>query len=172
MRRLRSSSQKRSRRIQTSPAPKRVSRCLPQTLPISSSRSLRALIVYSRVGGGHLSAARALAAELEASGQASAQLTDAYLEHGRFPITRFPRIYGRLASRHPRLWSFIYRATSHDLNPSLVVGPFLRPGFQRLIREEPLDLIVSVLPAINEILSEAPARLEVVLTDWHAVHRF
>ena len=57
----------------------------------------RVVLVYSRVGGGHLSAARALAAELEATGAATTTIVDAYLECGRFPLTLFPAAYARLA---------------------------------------------------------------------------
>jgi len=49
----------------------------------------RVLVVYSRVGGGHLSVARALAAELESSGKATTNLVDAYVECGRFPRRLF-----------------------------------------------------------------------------------
>ena len=135
----------------------------------------RVLVVYSRVGGGHLSAARALADELESSGKATTTLVDAYLEGGRFPATLIPAAYARLARAHPRLWSMVYhRSTS--LNPQWVLGPFLKTGFERQIAEFGPDVVVSVLPAINGLLARAAnytgARLEVVLTDWHSVHRF
>ncbi len=135
----------------------------------------RVLVVYSRVGGGHLSAARALAAELESSGKATTNLVDAYVECGRFPATLIPGAYARLARAHPRLWSMVYhRSTS--LNPQWVLGPFLKTGFEREIAEFGPDVVVSVLPAINGLLARAAnytgARLEVVLTDWHSVHRF
>jgi processive 1,2-diacylglycerol beta-glucosyltransferase len=45
----------------------------------------------------------------------------------------------------------------------------------RLEQERP-DVVVGVLPAVNEVLADAcawaGARLEVVLTDWHSVHPF
>ncbi len=135
----------------------------------------RVLVVYSRVGGGHLSAARALAAELESSGKATTTLVDAYVECGRFPSTLIPAAYARLARAHPRLWSMVYhRSTS--INPQWFLGPFLKSGFEREIAEVGPDVVVSVLPAINGLLAKAAnytgARLEVVLTDWHSVHRF
>jgi UDP-N-acetylglucosamine:LPS N-acetylglucosamine transferase len=44
------------------------------------------------------------------------------------------------------------------------------------MEEERPDLVISVLPGINGLLAEATAsigaQLEVVLTDWHSVHRF
>ena len=135
----------------------------------------RVVVVYSRVGGGHLSAARALAEELEATGQATTRIVDAYLECGQFPLTLFPAAYARLARHHPRLWAMVYHG-SLRLDPKRILGPFLRRGFRRLMDAERPDLVVSVLPAINGLLAEAAdyvsARLEVVLTDWHSVHRF
>jgi UDP-N-acetylglucosamine:LPS N-acetylglucosamine transferase len=139
------------------------------------SEAQRALLVYSRVGGGHLSAARALAEELEAAGVAT-RLVDAYVECGRFPVTLFPAAYAELARYHPRLWSMVYRATERGLNPNRILRPFLRDGLARIVKEERPDLVVSTLPVVNGLLAEAAARtgarLEVVLTDWHSVHRF
>jgi UDP-N-acetylglucosamine:LPS N-acetylglucosamine transferase len=133
--------------------------------------------MYSRVGGGHESAAQALTAELEATGCCSARPVDIYVDCGRFPVTRFPGMYAYL-SHHPRLWSLIYHGSgsSRRLDPSWVVGPFLRQGVRELMQTERPDIVIGVLPAINEVLAEAcacaGARLEVVLTDWHDVHQF
>ena len=104
---------------------------------------------HSRVGGGHLSAARALVAELEASGRCAARLVDIYVDCGRFPVTLFPAVYAELARDHPRLWSLIYHGTERRGNPSRVVGPFVRTGLRHLLRDERPDLVVSVLPAVN-----------------------
>lgn len=135
----------------------------------------RVLVVYSRVGGGHLSAARALVAELESSGHATAQLVDAYLDCGRFPTTLFPAVYARLARAHPQLWSMVYHRST-GLDPRIVLGPFLKSGLKRQVAATRPDVVVSVLPAINGLLAIAAhaggARMEVVLTDWHSVHPF
>ena len=136
----------------------------------------RVLVAYSRVGGGHLSAAHALAAELESTGRVSTKLVDAYVDAGRFPLTQFPRIYARLARHHPRAWAAVYTLSNRGLDPKRVLGPFLRSGLRRVIRREQPALIISALPVVNGLLAEAArqvgARLEVVLTDWHSVHRF
>jgi UDP-N-acetylglucosamine:LPS N-acetylglucosamine transferase len=140
-----------------------------------TSAAKRALLVYSRVGGGHLSAARALAEELEAAG-VSTRLVDAYVECGRFPVTLFPAAYAELARYHPRLWSMVYRGTEKGLRADRILGPFLREGLTRIVKKERPDLVISTLPVVNGLLAEATAgtgaRLEVVLTDWHSVHRF
>jgi UDP-N-acetylglucosamine:LPS N-acetylglucosamine transferase len=133
-------------------------------------------VVYSRVGGGHLSAARALATEFEATGRCRVRMVDAYVECGRFPVTRFPSLYAELARHHPLLWSLVYHGSSRGLNPNLIVGPFLRDGFRQLMTKEQPELVISVLPVINGLLAQAGeavgARTEVVLTDWHSLHPF
>ena len=136
----------------------------------------RVLLVYSRVGGGHLSAARALAQELESGEGCAVSLLDAYVECGRFPVTLFPAAYARLARHHPRLWSAIYAASSRGLDPKLALRPFLGAGLRRALERCQFDVVVSVLPVVNGLLADAArrtgARVEVVLTDWHSVHRF
>lgn len=133
--------------------------------------------MYSRVGGGHFSAARALAAELDATGRCQVRLVDAYVECGRFPVTLFPPIYARLTSRHPRLWSAVYSISARRLvDPAHIVGSFLRDGFKRMLSLEQPQLVISALPVVNGLLADAlgrvSARLEVVLTDWHAIHPY
>jgi UDP-N-acetylglucosamine:LPS N-acetylglucosamine transferase len=134
----------------------------------------RVLLVHSRVGGGHLSAARALAEQLAATGSAVPSLVDAYLDCGRWPVTLFPAVYARLARHHPMLWSMLYYA-SDRLNPSPVLRPLLKDGLRRVLRQAQPDVVISTLPMVNgalaEVVAEFGARLEVVLTDWHRVHR-
>jgi UDP-N-acetylglucosamine:LPS N-acetylglucosamine transferase len=139
----------------------------------------RVLIVHSRVGGGHVSAARALAEALEATGDVQTRLVDAYLDCGRFPLTLFPAAYAELARAHRNLWSAVFNWTNlPGAEPRVAIGPLLRPGVMRVMQEFQPDLVISVLPMINGVLADArtravpSARLEVVLTDWHSVHRF
>lgn len=137
----------------------------------------RVVVVYSRVGGGHFSAAQALATELDATGRCEARLVDAYVEYGRFPVTRFPRIYASLARRHPRLWSAVYYTSARRfIDPGSIVGPFMRSGLWRMLASHQPGLVVSALPVVNGLLADAlrplAVRLEVVLTDWNLVHPF
>jgi UDP-N-acetylglucosamine:LPS N-acetylglucosamine transferase len=123
-----------------------------------------------------VSAARALADELDATGRCTSRLVDAYVECGRFPVRLFPQLYAEVTRHHARLWALIYHGTSRDADPAIVVGPFLRQGLRRLLIAERPDVVVSALPVVNGLLAEASkpiaARLEVVLTDWHSVHPF
>jgi UDP-N-acetylglucosamine:LPS N-acetylglucosamine transferase len=135
---------------------------------------LRVLIVHSRVGGGHLSAARALAFELESTGRVEPTLIDAYVECGRFPLTTFPTAYAWLARHQPFLWALLFHGSNTCLDATRVLRPFLRDGLRRAVSQIRPHLVVSVLPVVNRLLVEAaaPAPVEVVLTDWHSVHRF
>ena len=45
-------------------------------------------------------------------------------------------------------------------------------GVRRLICAERPDVVISVLQAVNALLARTAARAEVVLTDWHNVHRY
>ena len=134
------------------------------------------LLVYSRVGGGHVSAARAISHEPESGERCAVSLLDAYVECGRFPVTLFPSAYARLARHHPRLWSTIYAASAKGLDPKLALRPFLGAGLTRALKRCRCDVVISVVPAINGLLADAArrtgARVEIVLTDWHSVHRF
>jgi UDP-N-acetylglucosamine:LPS N-acetylglucosamine transferase len=138
----------------------------------------RVLIVYSRVGGGHASAAFALHEALCGSA-AAVDLVDAYATCGRPPVTWFPALYAELARNHRHLWSFIYRSTQHAadrVDGDRLLAPFLLPALRRLLSDRAPDVVVSVLPAINGLLGTAAAgaasrpRLDVVLTDWYDVH--
>jgi UDP-N-acetylglucosamine:LPS N-acetylglucosamine transferase len=72
-------------------------------------------------------------------------------------------------------WSLIYHG-SNTLRGRLGVSRLLRTGLRQVLHAERPDVVVSTLPAVNDVLVEgahaAGARMEVVLTDWHSVHRF
>lgn len=150
--------------------------------PIGTESARRVLILFSRVGGGHESAARALAEAFETVGRGwiRARAVDVYREHGCFPVTRFPALYAHLARYHPRLWAALFHATNAGgplRDPSPLLRPFLGRGLRQLLATERPDLVVSVLPVINGLVAEAcralhpRPRFEVVLTDWCHIHR-
>jgi UDP-N-acetylglucosamine:LPS N-acetylglucosamine transferase len=70
------------------------------------------------------------------------------------------------------LWSFIYAVTSRKGDPNLVVRPLLAAGVREVVERERPGVVLSVLPAINGLLSQSSPNVEVVLTDWNAVHRY
>jgi processive 1,2-diacylglycerol beta-glucosyltransferase len=100
------------------------------------------------------------------------RLSDIYLECGRFPASSFPAGYALLARRYPLLWALVFHGTNLPIEPTRWLRCLLLPGVRRLLAAERPDLVVSVLPAVNGVLAECARRCEVVLTDWHSVHRF
>jgi UDP-N-acetylglucosamine:LPS N-acetylglucosamine transferase len=131
----------------------------------------RVLLLYSRVGGGHLSAARALAEAFDDIGSVETRLVDAYLEAGRFPVTLFPWTYAQLARHHPHTWAVLFRVSNHRLEATRTLMPFLREGLRRCVAATQPDAVVSVLPLINGVVARVAPRTEVVLTDWYGIHR-
>ncbi len=142
----------------------------------------RISIVYGRVGGGHLSAAQALRAALleSAPGPLEVELADAYGTYARAPVSWFPAGYANVVRNHPRFWSLFFASTQVSgmrFGGDALLGPFLSPGFRRLLRAQPQDVVVSVLPAINGLLASAAqrtspsTRVEVVVTDFCGLHR-
>ena len=142
----------------------------------------RVTIVYGRVGGGHLSVARALqAALLEAApdGALAVDLADVYGAYARPPVSWFPAGYADVVRNHPRFWSLFFAVTQRSgvrVGGDAVLRPFLAPGFDRMLREHAPRVVVSVLPAINGLLADAVRRARlppptVVVTDFCTLHR-
>src|SRR5205814_1089336 len=69
-----------------------------------------------------------------------------------------------------------YNGSSRNLQPDMLLRPFLSGGFTKLMSESQPDVVISVLPVVNGLLTHAAkaanARTDVVLTDWHSVHPF
>jgi 1,2-diacylglycerol 3-beta-galactosyltransferase len=131
------------------------------------------------VGGGHQSIASALAAAIERQqpGAVVAKPTDVYLDHSRFPVTLFPRLYAGLVRHHPALWSLLFRLTN---TPSTSAVPtlnyFLSSGISQLLVTERPDIIISVIPLINGVIARSISiminrpRFEVFVTEWCDIH--
>ncbi len=143
--------------------------------------TVRVQIVSSRVGGGHQSVAQALRQALESLPGLNVHVwvDDLYVQHGRFPISRFPWMYATMTRRAPRLWRFVFNVTNRP--PS---GPRLNwigdvlggPSLKTLIADRQPDAVVTVLPgttgfvARSVLRSGVQANVEVVITDWAEIH--
>jgi 1,2-diacylglycerol 3-beta-galactosyltransferase len=117
------------------------------------------VFLFSDTGGGHRSAALAIIGALEqrCSGQYSCEMVDIFREISPRFIDQIPDIYPWLAA-HPRLLGQIFRRSDHPRTIDLIlktIWPYIRPGLNRLIREHPADLYVSVHPLINIPLGHA-----------------
>ena len=142
---------------------------------------MRVQILSSRVGGGHLSVARALVEGLRALGEPDLDVwvDDLYVDLARFPAGRFPWMYAMTTRRMPWLWRAFYRATDRPprRRPFRLAEDALGgPGLRRILEERRPDAVVSVLPGIADFTARAlasvgaSATIEVVVTDWADVH--
>ena len=138
------------------------------------------LLMYSRVGGGHLSAARALVAELEATGRCTARAGRRLRRVRPLPghaLSAASTRAWRAAIRACGRWSTTAAARRAGSSRSWVVGPFLRRGLQRAAARRAARRGRSAscprsTGCSSKQRDDVGARLEVVLTDWHSVHPF
>jgi UDP-N-acetylglucosamine:LPS N-acetylglucosamine transferase len=127
---------------------------------------VRVLIVTAATGQGHVSAARALAETLSASGT-EARVLDA----GQQPAIRNGAAAYNFFLRRPPGWMSIFYAGIEGLRVSDVGGFLLRPWAAEVFRRERPEVVVSVHPIFNQGIAGMLARhgsavpFAVVLTD-------
>src|SRR5512135_3787109 len=117
------------------------------------------VFLFSDTGGGHRSAAQAIieALQLEFPGQTTQEMVDIFREYAPPPLHLAPEIYPPL-SRMPRVWGMGYRISDGPRRTRLLytmIWPYIRWGLQRLVREHPCDLIVSVHQLPNAPMARA-----------------
>lgn len=140
----------------------------------------RILFLFSDTGGGHRSATEAMieALESEFPGRFETHMVDFFREYYPRPLKYAPEIYPPL-SRVPSAWAFSWRVSDGKGRTRAVNNlayPYLRKAAQRLVRENPADLIVSVHPLVNTTLARAmrrsPRPFITVVTDLVSTHAF
>ncbi len=145
-----------------------------------TERRLRILFLFSDTGGGHRSATEAMmeALELEFPGRFDARKVDFFREYYPRPLKFAPEIYPPI-SRVPQAWGLSFKASDGRSRSRAVNGltyPYLRRAAQRLVKENPADLIVSVHPLVNTTLMRAmkdsPRPFVTVVTDLVSTHAF
>jgi 1,2-diacylglycerol 3-beta-galactosyltransferase len=117
------------------------------------------VFLFSDTGGGHRSAAQAMieALELEFPGQTTYEMVDIFREYAPPPLHLAPEIYPPL-SRMPRVWGMGYHLSDGQRRTRLfytMIWPYIRWGMQRLVREHPGSLIVSVHQLSNAPMARA-----------------
>jgi len=143
--------------------------------------SKKILIVMSDTGGGHRSAAEAIAeAAHQLYGEACrVEIADPWANHTPFPINRLGQLYGPLANHGAILWKLIFRSTSNRrVMNSLVkiLWPIVRKSLTDFLRQSNPDVIVSVHPVLTyfsiRALQEANLRIPFVtmVTDLVSLH--
>ncbi|NMB88095.1 MAG: glycosyltransferase [Chloroflexi bacterium] len=120
---------------------------------LQPTERVRLVFLFSDTGGGHRSAAEAIieAIEKEYPNQVSTAMVDFFREYAPRPLDMAPEIYPPL-TRLPDVWQFGYRVSDGRRRARLMnemFWPYIRRSVQRLLREHPCDLLVSVHPLIN-----------------------
>lgn len=116
----------------------------------------RLLILMSDTGGGHRSAAQAIAettAHLYGH-TIQTQIADALAHHTPFPWNRIGRLYAPAVGGSARLWRLLWRLTDSPRRTRWLFAalyPWLEPGLRRLFLAAQPDIIVSVHPAFNHL---------------------
>jgi 1,2-diacylglycerol 3-beta-galactosyltransferase len=131
----------------------------------------RAVFLFSDTGGGHRSAAEAVA---EAVARRQAQdveivLVDALHSYAPTPFNRLPGLYPRMV-RTPRVWGMGFRASNGRQRGRVLttlIWPYVRRASQRLVAEVSADLFVSfhpllIAPTLKALGSERPPFFAVV----------
>jgi len=143
--------------------------------------SKKVLILMSDTGGGHRSAAEAIAEAVhQLYGEACrVEIADPWADHTPFPINRLGQLYGPLVNHGTILWKFIFRSTSNRRVLSFLVKifwPAIRKSMKDFLRQSNPDVIVSVHPVLTyfsiRALQEANLRIPfvTVVTDLVSLH--
>ncbi len=128
-----------------------------------------------------MSAARAIAnAVADQDPSAHCLAVDALRDHCRFPLTRFPDLYGPLVGRAPWLWLTLWSLCDREGMADRLTAlawPLAASGLRRLVE----SFRPSVLVALHPLLARPVVRLSreypglktaVVVTDLVQPHRF
>lgn len=115
------------------------------------------LILMSNTGGGHRSAAEAIAEAMDERfpGAAQVSIVDAWMDHTPFPINRIGKTYSWLVSDGMWIWKSLWKFGESEKRISAMIpmiGPALTRSFSELLAQEEPDLVVSV----HSLITHAP----------------
>lgn len=136
------------------------------------------LFLFSDTGGGHRSAAEAIieAIQLEFPNQIDTNMVDIFKKYAPLPLNYAPEIYPFL-SRYPKMWKAGYEVSDGTRRIRAfydVMWPYLRRAVHQLLRDNPVDLLVSVHQLVNipilRVKSQSSTRFVTVVTDLVSTH--
>ncbi len=139
----------------------------------------RILVLFSDTGGGHRSAAEAIAEafELFYPGRFSLELVDALREYAPAPINRFSAWYPFMM-RMPQAWGAGFRLSDGPRRARVMTAaawPYVRRAARRILRERPAEAVISVHPLLTTPVIQAMGRrastaFVTVVTDLVSTH--
>jgi 1,2-diacylglycerol 3-beta-galactosyltransferase len=118
-----------------------------------NSKKPSILFLFSDTGGGHRSAAEAIieAINLEFPNQFETKMVDIFKKYAPLPLNFAPEIYPHL-SRYPRMWKIGYEVSDGTRRIRAfyeMMWPYLRRAVHQLLKDNPVDLLVSVHQLVN-----------------------
>ena len=125
----------------------------------------RILVLMSDTGGGHRSAAEAIAEGLEhiRPGEFDVQLLDFIADCTPFPLNRAGQLYRPGVAYSGPLWGWFWRMSDDPARTALLLQPLIplaRRRLAQLLRRTMPQAIVSVHPLSNHLAVQAVKRLD------------
>lgn len=138
------------------------------------------VFLFSDTGGGHRSAAQAIieALEIYYPDQVTTKMVDFFIEYAPPPLDLAPATYAQMG-QVPELWKFGYKMSNGKRRSEMiqeVLWPYIKKSTERLLKEHPCDLFVSVHPLVNtpilRALDDDRIPYITVITDMVTTHAF
>src|SRR3990172_1519743 len=100
----------------------------------------RIVLLFSDTGGGHRSAAEAIAeaVEVEFPGRFETRLLDAFKSYAPIPLNQSAALWPELV-RRPQTWGLAYRLSNgrqRGRGLTAITWPYVRRAAQRLVRDQ------------------------------------
>lgn len=138
----------------------------------------KVLILMSETGGGHHSAARAIAEAMDRLQPGrEIEIIDFIASCALFPFDYVGRLYRPMVSYAPSLWSWFWHLSNDPQRTALFLklfAPLIGGGLARLFREKKPQAIISVHPFANHLAVRAASEIDVpvitVVTDLVSLH--
>ena len=136
------------------------------------------LFLFSDTGGGHRSAAQAIIEALNVyyPDQVTTEMLDFFVEYAPPPFDSSVDTYAPMA-QVPDVWELGYKLSNGKWRSKMlqeVLWPYVRKAAERLVKEHPCDLFLSVHPTVNtavlRTLGDDHVPYLIVVTDLVTTH--
>ena len=144
----------------------------------AAGRKPHILFLFSDTGGGHRSAAQAIIEALNVyfPDRVTTEMLDFFVEYAPPPFDSSVDTYAPMA-QVPDIWELGYKLSNGKWRAKMlqeVLWPYVRKAAERLVKEHPCDLFLSVHPTINtpilRALGDEHVPYIVVVTDMVTTH--
>jgi 1,2-diacylglycerol 3-beta-galactosyltransferase len=149
-------------------------------MTLNQNKKSHIVFLFSDTGGGHRSAAQAIidALEIYYPNQVTTEMVDFFIEYAPPPLDLAPATYAQMGQL-PELWKIGYKMSNGKRRSEMiqeVLWPYIKKSTERLVKEHPCDLFVSVHPLVNtpilRALEDEPIPYITVITDMVTTHAF